>query len=165
MRKFRFPLVEILIVILAGVLIWLLGYPQYEEKARINQKYQVRVNMYTLRAAIENYAAYNEGRFPREIEEIRTFFEPPINPYKNKKIEVNDIKVFEYDSREGPKQQAPDSKNGRMRGEPGGLAYGYYIWPGDSIPDVYGIIGFDETGKPLAEKLPSGELRVFTIYE
>ena len=165
MKKSYSPWLEILIVVLAGVLIWLLGYPQYEENIEINKRYQVRVNMHTLRAAIENYAAYNKGKFPRSSEEFKEFFSTPSNPYSNKSINPKDIIIFQFDSKEEPKEQSPDSKNGRIRGTAGGLAYGYFIAEEDSFPSAYGILGFDTQGRPLAEKLPSGETKVFVLYE
>jgi Tfp pilus assembly protein PilE len=165
MREFRFPWLELSIVILVGVLIYVLGYPQYKEMEEINKRYQVLVNMYTLRAAIENYAAYNEGKFPQKYEEFAKFFIPPKNPYKGEVIEAQDIKIFKYNEKDEHKAQTLDSKNGRMRGEPGGLGYGYFISPTDTTVVAYGIIGFDKNGQPLAEKLPSGKTKVYVLYE
>ena len=34
-----------------------------------------------------------------------------------------------------------------------------------SLPSAYGILGFDDKGIPLAEKLPSGETKVLVLYE
>ena len=164
MRKFRFPILEILIVISTVVLVWLLGYPQYEEKSNIEKKYRVRVNMYTLRAGVENYAAYNNGKFPEDLNDIKDFFAPALSPYTGKLIELKDIPTFQYTSKEEPKENTQESKNGRMKGEPGGLAYGYFMGA-DSLVSAYGIIGFDKEGSPLAEKLASKKIEVFVLCE
>jgi Tfp pilus assembly protein PilE len=167
MKRSGFPLLETSIVISAIALIWLLGYPQHQEGDKRAKKYQVMVNMYTLRAAIENHAAYNEGRFPMHSQDFKEFFTPPANPYQDRKIEAEEITMFEYKSRDETKELSVTSRNGRMSGNPGGLAYGYFINPEDSIATVvaYGIIGFDDQGIPLAEKLPSGQTKLFVIYE
>ena len=159
------PWLEILIVVLIGALIWILGYPQYEEKDKINKRYQVRVNMYTLRKAIENYAAYNEGKFPNSPQDFKEFYTPPLNPYQKKSINPEDIVIFQYSSKEEPKNQSPDSQNGKIHGPPGGLAYGYFIAEEDTLPCAYGVLGFDDKGVPLAEKLPSGETKILVLYE
>ncbi|MCK4307552.1 hypothetical protein KAW50_04920, partial [candidate division WOR-3 bacterium] len=156
---------EILIVVLVGALIWILGHPQYEEKDKINKRYQVRVNMYTLRKAVENYAAYNEGKFPNSPQDFKELYTPPLNPYQKKSINQEDIVIFQYSSKEEPKNQSPDSQNGKIHGPPGGLAYGYFIAEEDTLPCAYGILGFDNKGVPLAEKLPSGETKIFVLYE
>ncbi|MCK4352356.1 hypothetical protein KAW65_03000 [candidate division WOR-3 bacterium] len=161
----KFPLLEILIGVSICLLIWLLGYPQYKESASISKRYQARVNMYTLRAAIENYAAYNEGKFPVELKDFETFLTCPLNPYTGKPVEKGNIQIFQYDSKEEPKEQSPDSKNGRLHGGPGAMAYGYFIAPGDTLPIAYGVIGFDKSGKPLSEKTPSGKIKLFVLNE
>jgi len=161
----RFPKLELLIGIAACVLIWLLGYPQYREKVTMSKLYHVKVNAYTLRAAIEKYAAYNEGNFPVKVEEFGEFFTPLVNPYTNKPVTGSEIKVFQYDSRGESKEQSPTSENGRLRGAPGTLAYGVFIGPGDEYPSAYGIVGFGQDNTPIAEKLPSGEVKLFVLHE
>ena len=163
MKKFHFPWLEILIVILVGTLIWLLGNPQYKEKEKINKRYRVRVNMYTLRMAIENYAAYNEGKFPQSLQDFKEFYIPPVNPYQKKSINPEDIILFQYSSKKGPENQSPNSENGKIHGPSGGLAYGYFIPEEDTLSSAYGILGFDDKGVPLAEKFPSGETKIFVL--
>lgn len=165
MKKGQLWMLNILIVIAACALVWVLGYPQYQESVRISKRYQVNVNMYTLRAAVENYAAYNEGKFPTQLEDFESFFTYPINPYTNKTLNKANIQIFQYDVRGEAKERSPGSKNGRLRGAPGGLAYGYFIALGEEYPTAYGIVGFDEDGKPLAEKLPSGEVELFLLND
>jgi hypothetical protein len=165
MKKLRFPGLEFLIVVLIGILVWILGYPQYKEKEEINKRYRVMVNMYVLRAAIENYAAYNDGKFPKSAEEFKPYFTPPPNPYSDKPINGEDVTIFQYSGGEEAKNNSPDSKNGRIRGTPGGLGYGYFVSPGDSLVSAYGIIGIDKSGASLSEKLPSGRMQVLVIYE
>ncbi|MDI6840641.1 MAG: hypothetical protein QMD71_07330 [bacterium] len=165
MIKKRFPWLEFLIGVSACSLLWLLGYPQYEERATIAKRYQVRVNMYTLAAAIENYAAYNNGKFPTQLADFAEFFAPPINPYTHKPIGKEEIKIFQYESKDEPRAKSIESKNGRLRGAPGTLAYGYFITPEDTLPSAYGIVGFGQDGAPLADRLPSGEIEVFILHE
>jgi len=177
----RFPFLEMLIVILVILLVYLLGRPQYTAAKRRTNDYTVYSNMYTLKATVENYAAYNFGAFPVSASQIQEYLsilgEEIINPYTSEEIHFPDIMVseegstiitegdviiFTYEFRDEPKETHEDSKNGRMRGLAGGLAYGYYIPPGDSVARAYGIIGFDGDGKPIADRNPSGviELRV-----
>ncbi len=177
----RFPFLEILIVVFIGLLVYLLGRPQYAAAKRGANDYGVYSNMYTLRAAVENYAAYNLGAFPVSASQIQEYLsilgEKIKNPYTNEEIQFpdtivseegdtiiteGDAIIFTYEFRDEPKETHENSKNGRMRGLPGGLAYGYYIPPGDSIAKVYGIIGFDGDGKPIADRNPAGviELKV-----
>lgn len=164
MKKLHLPWLEAIILILAVILVGILAYPQYQERDKINKRYRVVVNMHTLQLAIENYAAFNLGKFPTTPEEFKKFFTPPINPYQDKFITAEDVLIFQYDKEEEYKNQSSDSQNGRIHGEPGGLAYGYFIPEHDSIPSVYGILGFDETGATLSEKLPSGATKVLVLY-
>jgi Tfp pilus assembly protein PilE len=177
----RFPFLEILIVILVVLLVYLLGKPQYAAAERSANDYTVYSNMYTLKAAVENYAAYNTGAFPVSASQMQEYLsmlgKRITNPYTNEEIHFpniiispegdttvteGDVIIFAYEFREEPKETNEDSKNGRMRGMPGGLAYGYYIPPGDSVARAYGIIGFDGDGRPIADRNPAGviELRV-----
>ncbi|MEA3431062.1 MAG: hypothetical protein U9R01_00050 [candidate division WOR-3 bacterium] len=177
----RFPFLEILIVILVILLVYLLGKPQYTAAKRSTNDYTVYSNMYTLKAAVENYAAYNVGTFPTTTFQIQEYLsilgKEIINPYTNEEIHFpeivispegdttvteGDVIIFTYDFKEESKEINEDSKNGRMRGMSGGLAYGYYIPPGDSVARTYGIIGFDGNGNPIADRTPAGviELRV-----
>jgi len=177
----RFPFLEILIVVLVILLVYLLGKPQYTAAKTRTNEYTVYSNMYTLKAAVENYAAYNVGAFPTIAFQMQEYLsilgKEIINPYTNEEIHFpeivispegdttvteGDVIIFTYDFKEEPKETNEDSKNGRMRGMSGGLAYGYYIPPGDSVARTYGIIGFDGNGNPIADRNPSGviELRV-----
>jgi len=215
MRRFRFPWLEILLVIAACVLIYIVGFPQYKDRELMNNRYQVRVNMYTLRAACEKYAAWNQGRFPTSIDSIAVFLEKElINSYTGKPMTVktvdtlitgytlsygdtlikcdtlssadtvivhcdtlveggvlgegdvlikHEIQIFQYETSDGSKKITPDSENGRLRGGPGTLAYGYYIGFGEKFPSVYGIVGFDEEGKPLVEAGTAGGIKLIVL--
>ncbi|MBI4722510.1 MAG: hypothetical protein HY769_05870 [Candidatus Stahlbacteria bacterium] len=162
MKRSRFPLLEIGITVLAVILVWLIGYPQYAEKRELSKRYRVIVNMYALRAGVENFAALNHGKFPKSIQELNT---PLINSYLNNSINAKDITIFRYSSKEEAKNNASNSKNGRMCGNPGGLGYGYFICPEYILACGYGIIGFDNYGIPLVEKLPSGKVQILVIWE
>lgn len=179
----RFPIWEILMVILVVFLVYLLGKPQYMAAERTSNDYTVFSNMFTLRAAVENYAAYNAGAFPKSASQIEEYLsilgEKIVNPYTKEEIRFpeitvtpqgdtaiieGDVMIFQYEFREEPKERSVDSRNGRLKGKPGGLAYGYFIPPGDTVAGAYGIVGFDGDGKPIADKNPAGviELRVLT---
>ena len=179
----RFPIWEILIVILVVILVYLLGKPQFTAAERTSNDYTVYSNMYTLKAAVENYAAYNKGVFPISAYQIEEYLsiigEKIVNPYTKKEIRFpeimissegdttiieSDVTIFTYEFRDEPKEKSEDSKNGRLKGIPGGLAYGYFIPPGDSVAKAYGIIGFNGDGRPIADKNPAGriELKILT---
>ncbi len=170
-------------VILVVVLVYLLGRPQYRASERRSNDYTVYSNMYTLKAAVEYYAAYNKGTFPVSASQIKEYIsaldENIIDPYTKEEIRFpeititqdgdttiteGDVTLFEYEFRDEPKEKSVDSRNGRLKSDPGGLAYGYFIPPGDSLARAYGIIGFDGDGKPIADRNPAGviELRVLT---
>jgi Tfp pilus assembly protein PilE len=215
MRRFRFPWLEILLVIAACALIYIVGSPQYKDRELLNNRYKVRVNMYTLRAACEKYAAWNKGRFSASVDDISEFIEGElINPYTGKLMTAqtvdtltagytlgygdtlikcdtlseadtiivecdtlvegdvlgegdilikHDIQIFQYETSEGPKRVTPDSENGKLRGNPGTLAYGYYIAFGKKFPSAYGIVGFNEKGEPLAEASTAGGIKLVVL--
>ena len=151
----RFPFLEICIGLAAIILICLLGFPQYKSIKIKNKRYVVRTNMYTVRAAVENFAAYHEGLFPAGIKEIEPFLEDslyPLNPYTNKPIKCD--AVFTYEEKD---------KMPSLKGKPGNFAYGCYIAPGREGPDGYVVIGFDEKGEPLCEQSPSGEITLIIL--
>ncbi len=170
---------NVLIVVLAIALVYLLGRPQYIHSKKLAADYAVYSNMYTLKAAAENYAAYNEGAFPVSAEELKEYLsllgEEIVNPYTKETIrfpvmefspegdttiEKGDIEIFVYEFREENREKHTDSKNGSLRGTPGGYAYGYYIPPGDSVAKAYGIIGFNKNGEPLSDKNPAGGVTI-----
>jgi len=217
MRRFRFPWLEILLVIAACALIYIVGFPQYKDRELMNNRYQVRVNIYTLRAACEKYAAWNQGRFPASIDSIAVFLEKElINSYTGKPMTAQtvdtfttgytlgygdtlikcdtlreadtiivqvqcdtliegyvlgegevlikpEIQIFKYETSDGPKKIIPDSENGKLRGAPGTLAYGYYMGFGEKFPSAYGIVGFDEKGEPLIETSTAGGVKLIVL--
>jgi len=215
MRRLRFPWLEILLAIAVCALIYIVGFPQYKDRELMNKRYKVRVNMYTLRAACEKYAAWNKGKFPASADDIGEFLEGKlINPYTGKLMTVqtvdtliagytlgygdtlikcdtlskadtiivhcdtlvegdvlgegdilikHNIQIFQYETSDGPKKTTPDSENGRLRGSPGTLAYGYYVGFGEEFPSTYGIVGFDEKGEPLAESGTTGGIKLIVL--
>ncbi len=42
--------------------------------------------MYKLKAAVEQYAAFHDGKYPTSIQQIEEFFEYPVNPYTGKPL-------------------------------------------------------------------------------
>jgi len=215
MRRFRFPWLEILLAVVFCALVYIVGFPQYKDRELVNKRYKVRVNMYTLRAACEKYAAWNGGKFPVSIDDIGEFLEGKlVNPYTGKFMTIqtvdtltagyilgygdtlikcdtlskadtiiihcdtlvegdvlgegdtlvkNDIQIFQYEASDGPKKVTPNSENGRLRGSPGTLAYGYYVGFGEKFPTAYGIVGFDEKGEPLAESGTTGGVKLIVL--
>jgi hypothetical protein len=88
MRKF--PGLELLIVICAGILVYILAHPQYDSVQENRRRYKLITNMYTLKAAVENYAAYNNGAFPTKPSQIKKFVsligQEIENPYTGKPL-------------------------------------------------------------------------------
>lgn len=160
----RFPGIEIGIGFASIVLIWILGYPQYEALQEKNKRYAVMVNMYTIKAAVENYAAYNEGIFPKNLKEIEIYLENhtyPLNPYTNIPMKCDTVLI--YEDRDELKKVSPESKNGRIKGKPGNFAYGYVLEKENVI--AYGILGFDEEGRTIREKDPAGNVTIVVLTE
>ncbi len=166
----RFPFLEIAIVIAFAVLLYILIYPQYKTTKENNTIYDLETNLYTVKAAVERYIAYNEGRIPHNADEFLRYKLkeiPLVNPFTGQEITPNDFVYFKYDIPGENKSTEPKNTNGIQKGKPGQIGYGYFYLPEDTTKYIeYGLIVFDKDGKPLMEEniAGSGKLEVFVLY-
>lgn len=169
MSKVALRILDLLIIISFFVLLYILIEPQYQNAKITTKRRKLQSNMFTVKAAIERYRAFNEGKIPFNIDDIYENIEAldkPINPYTLKKLESYDITKFMYDVPSQVESTDTSDINGEQRGDPGAISIGYYITmtPEDTVPINYGIIGFDFDGKPLY--LKEGEkVRVVVLTE
>lgn len=162
----RFPLLEILIVIAALYLLYLIVYPQYQRLEEQRKELATKLNMYAVRVAVEHYAAYNQGVFPDSVGQLSSYLDPGYsNPYTEQPIDTSQIIHFSYQMRAQNKDNSPDGPNGRMRGEPGSIGYGIFVPIGDSVVREYGIIGIVKDGSPLTIRDPAGKELVFVLHD
>jgi hypothetical protein len=153
MKRGILRILDIFIIIALILLMYIVIEPQYKF-AKINEgRIKLQSNMFAVKAGVERYIAFNEGKYPFELETIYNNvkqIEVPVNPYTKNKMGVSDLVKFYYDIPAEVEDDAVDGINGSQRGKPGQIGIGFFVPIGkDSIPTKIGIIGFDETGKPL----------------
>ena len=166
MRGRRFPGLEILIGIAILTLLYVIIYPQYREIEEGNREIATKLNMYAVKVAVENYASYNRGAFPDSIEQFNKYLENGyINPYTQEPLDSSQIVLFSYEMHDDNKDNNPEGPNGRVRGQPGQIAYGTYIPLGDSVVREYGIVALVKDGSPLTISDAAGKELVFVLHE
>jgi Tfp pilus assembly protein PilE len=169
MNRVTLRILDIFIIIAFFGLLYILIKPQYQNAKIMTKERKLQSNMYTVKAGIERYRAFNEGEIPFSLDKIYEqveVFGVPANPYTQSKMKSFEIKRFLYDV---PSQIESVDTNGyhaEKRGNPGEVMVGFFIpiASKDSIPKSYGIIGIDGKGKPLAIK--EGEkVRIVVLEE
>ncbi len=148
--KAKIFLLNILILIALGALLYVIEAAPYKERKTWNKQALVKHNMYTLKASVQEYISYNNGKIPSNIEDATMYLhDSMINPYTGKILTQGDIQLFKYDVPGDSKDTKLNSTNARMKGAPGTLAYGYFIPFGDTAVTEYGIIGFGADSLPI----------------
>lgn len=166
LRGTRFPFLEILIGVAALYLLYIIISPQYHKSEEERKELATRLNMYVVRVAVENYAAYHRGVFPDSVAQLSDYLESGyLNPYSQEPMGTSQIIRFSYEIRGDNKDNSREGRNGRVRGEPGKVAYGTYIPLGDSVVREYGIIGIAHGGSPLTIPDPAGKELVFVLHD
>ncbi len=169
MKRVALRVLDVLIIISFFVLLYILIKPQYQDAKITTKRRKLQSNMFIVKAAIERYRAFNEGRIPSDIYDIYEnieALETPINPYTLKNLESYEITKFMYDVPSQAENTDTNDINGEQRGNPGGMSIGFYVTVTSegTVPISYGIIGFDFDGKPLT--LKEGEkVRVVVLTE
>jgi Tfp pilus assembly protein PilE len=157
MSRVALRILDLLILVCFFVLLYILVEPQYQNAKITTKERKLQSNMFTVKAAIERYRAFNEGRIPSDIDDIYEnieALETPINPYTLKKMGSYEITKFTYVVPSQVENTDTNGINGEQRGDPGVISIGYYLTTAreDTVPINYGIIGFDFSGKPLSLK-------------
>jgi len=162
----RVPVLEVLIGIATLSLLYVIIYPQYREIEEANREVATKLNMYGVKVAVENYAAYNRGVFPDSIGQFSKYLESGyVNPYTQEPIDSSQIVLFSYEMHDDNKDNNPEGPNGRVRGEPGQIAYGTYVPLGDSVVREYGIVGLVKDGSPLTVSDAAGKELIFVLHQ
>lgn len=168
MKKGVLRLLDFLIVIAFIALLYILIEPQYRQSKITTSRRKLQSNMFAVKAGLERYIAFNDGNITDSIPLIfnnMKNLEVPINPFKQEKMTEEDIMKFRYDLPSDIEDRSPDGPNGKVEGEPGQVALGFFYPIGkDTMPTKYGIIGIDRDGKPLVIKEGEKE-RVFLVEQ
>ena len=174
MRR-KFPILEIAIVVVAAALIYILERPQYEANKEEQQRLDAVHNLYTYKAAIEKYAAYNWGVYPSSADSIEPYLEggepstgtpgqDPTNPYTNEAATLDDILWGEYSTIGDNRDETATGPNGTQTGPPGGISVSWFTPPGETLAADYGLVTFGIDGTPVFFKDPSGTKRIIVIH-
>lgn len=151
-------LLDILIIIAFFGLLYILIQPQYKQTKIATKEKELHSNMFTVKAAIERYRAFNNGEIPYSLEDIYNnveALEVPENPYTKSKMTVYDLGKFLYDVPSQTESVDTNGYHGDIRGNPGEIRVGYYVTTpekDDTVARKYALISFNEKGKPLTVK-------------
>ena len=154
MDRTTLRVLDILIIIAFLGLLYILIEPQYQNAKVMTKERKLQSNMYTVKAAIERYRAFNTGKIPFSLYDIYEQIEAlevPVNPYTESGMESYEINKFLYDTRSQIESTDTSGYHADKRGNPGEIMIGYFVTATskDTIPLNYGIIGFNNKGKPL----------------
>jgi hypothetical protein len=170
MNRVTLRILDILIIIAFLGLLYILIEPQYQNAKIVAKERHLQSNMYTVKAAIERYRAFNKGTIPFSVDSIYgqiEKLEAPLNPYTESKMGVYDISKFLYDVPSQIESTDTAGYHADLRGNPGEIMIGFLAIVTeneDTIPRDYGIIGFNGEGKPLT--ITEGEkVRIVVLEE
>ena len=169
MNRVTLRVLDICIIVAFLVLLYILIEPQFQNAKVITKERTLQSNMYTVKAAIERYRAFNTGNIPFSLDEIFGQIEElevPINPYTESRLKSYEINKFLYDVPSQIESTDTAGYHSEKRGNPGEIMIGFFIpiTAEDSIPRDYGIIAFNGEGKPLTVK--EGEkVRIVVLEE
>lgn len=162
-------LLDILIIIAFFGLLYILIRPQYEEIKVSTKERALHSNMFTVKAAIERYRAFNDGEIPLLLDDIYSNIEAlevPENPYTMSKITVSDLSKFYYEVPSMIEDVDTSGYHSDKVGNPGEISIGYYITTpekADTVARRYALISFNKEGKPLTVK--EGEKERIIVLE
>jgi hypothetical protein len=169
MNRATLRILDVFIIIAFLGLLYILIEPQYQN-AKINTKERkLQSNMYTVKAGIERYRAFNMGKIPFSLDDIYEqveVFGVPENPYTESRMKSYEINKFLYDVPSQIESVDTSGYHGEKRGNPGEVMVGFFIpfAAKDSIPRNYGIIAINGEGTPLTIK--EGEkVRIVVLEE
>ncbi len=168
-KKGLVRLLNVFIVLAVLFLVYMIVYPNYRSIQRGNKIADVKSNMYFLRMAIENYAAFNFGKYPPTYRQFKMYVNDknlPSNPYTLVQMTDDEIINHIYNDPIAYEDDSPDGENGKLRGEPGAIYYATYRSLGDSTFVIhYTLIGMDEAGEPILFIDPGQKKHVFLLND
>ncbi len=169
MNRITLRILDVLIIIAFLGLLYILIEPQYKNAKIVAKERKLQSNMYTVRAAIERYRAFNMEKIPYSLDTIYSqieVLEVPLNPYTENKMGLSDLNKFLYDVPSQIESTDTSGYHADLRGNPGEIMIGFLIDVAkeDTIARSYGMIGFNGEGKPLT--ITEGEkVRIVVIEE
>lgn len=169
MNRVTLRVLDICIIVAFSVLLYILIEPQFQNAKVITKERKLQSNMYTVKAAIERYRAFNKGNIPFSLDDIYRQMEElevPVNPYTESRMKSYEINKFLYDVPSQIESTDTSGYHSEKSGNPGEIMIGFFIpiTLKDSIPRNYGIIGFNGKGKPLTIK-EGDRVRLVVIEE
>lgn len=168
-KKGLVRLLNVFIVFAILFLVYMIVYPNYMNIQRENKIADVKSNMYLLRMAVENYAAFNYGKYPLSYREFRKYVNEgtlPKNPYTLVQMTDDEVIDHVYNDPVAYEEDSPDGENGKLRGEAGTIYYAVYPSPGDSTFVIhYALVGLDEKGEPILFVDPGQKKHVFLLHD
>jgi len=160
---------NVIIVLAIILLVYMIVYPNCKDIQKGNKIEDVKTNMYILRVAVENYAAFNDGKYPLDLQSFRNFIDNgtlPKNPYTLISMTEDEIINHIYGDPVAYEDNTIDGSNALLKGEPGSILYAIYPSPGDSTFVVhYAFIGIAEDGKPITYVDPGQKKHIFLIHD
>jgi Tfp pilus assembly protein PilE len=169
MNRATLRVLDICIIIAFLGLLYILIEPQYQNAKVTTKERKLQSNMYTVKAAIERYRAFNMGEIPFSLDAIYQqveLLEVPVNPYTDSKMKSSEISKFLYDVPSEIESTDTSGYHADKSGSPGEISVGFFApaIKGDTVAKNYGIIGFNSEGKPLTIK--EGEkVRIVVLEE
>ena len=169
MNRTTLRILDICIIIAFLGLLYILIEPQYQNAKVTTKERKLQSNMYTVKAAIERYRAFNMDEIPFSLDAIYEQIEMlkvPVNPYTESKMKSYEISKFLYDVPSEIESTDTNGYHADKRGDPGEISVGFFATAikEDTVPKNYGIIGFNSQGKPLTIK--EGEkVRIIVLEE
>jgi hypothetical protein len=169
MNRVTLRILDILIIIAFLGLLYILIEPQYQNAKKVAKERHLQSNMYTVKAAIERYRAFNMGTIPFSLDTIYSQIEAlevPVNPYTDNKMGLSDLNKFLYDVPSQIESTDTVGYHADLRGNPGEIMIGFLVAVSekDTITRNYSIVAFNGEGKPLTIK--EGEkVRIVVLEE
>lgn len=167
-KKGLVRLLNIIIFIAVLFLIYMILYPNYKDIQRENKIVDVKTTMYTLKVAVENFAAFNEGRYPLKFSEFKKYVdnEALINPYTLVPMTEEEIVDHIYSDPVAFEDDEPDGINAKLKGEAGVIFYSTYRSPGDSTFVIhYCFVGISAKGEAISYLDPGQKKHIFILHD
>lgn len=158
-----------LIVIAVIFLVYMIVYPNYKKIQKENKIADVKTNMHTLRVAIENFAAFNGGKYPFGFRDYKQYIDGgilPVNPYSIMPMTDDEIINSIYTDPIAFEDNSIDGVNATFKGEPGAIFYNVYRSPGDTTFIIhYTLVGINKEGNPITYLDTGQKEYVFLLHD
>ncbi|MCK4575854.1 hypothetical protein KAU34_05570 [candidate division WOR-3 bacterium] len=168
-KKGLVRLLNVIIIIAIVFLIYMIVYPNYKTIQKENKIADMKTNIYIFTAAVENYAAFNNGKYPLNSGQFKKYVNDgtfPVNPFTLLSMTDDEIIDNVYEDPLGFEDDDPDGLNSKFRGEPGSIIYSVYRSFGDSTLVIhYAFVGLDSEGKPIFYVDTGQKKHIFILHD